>query len=116
MDRHISIWGWPGSLREAITNLVLNAVDALPRGGTIRLAARPVGDMVEVSVSDTGVGIPPETPTCGNIIAEGRALFRILPHPLLYPGIFLALTVLAVNMLGDGLRDTLDPRMKLRRG
>jgi signal transduction histidine kinase/ActR/RegA family two-component response regulator len=60
VDRHISIWGWPGSLREAITNLVLNAVDALPRGGTIRLAARPVGDMVEVSVSDTGVGIPAE--------------------------------------------------------
>jgi peptide/nickel transport system permease protein len=49
-------------------------------------------------------------------MAEGRALFRIFPHNILYPGIFLALTVLAVNMLGDGLRDTLDPRMKLRHG
>ena len=47
-------------------------------------------------------------------MAEGRALFRIFPHNILYPGIFLALTILSVNMLGDGLRDTLDPRMKKR--
>ncbi|MEO8136561.1 MAG: ABC transporter permease, partial [Betaproteobacteria bacterium] len=43
---------------------------------------------------------------------EGRAVFRIFPHNILFPGIFLALTVLAVNMLGDGLRDSLDPRMR----
>src|SRR6185369_1180249 len=72
--------------------------------------------IVEAILSFLGVGIPPETPTWGNIMAEGRALFRIFPHNILYPGIFLALTVLAVNMLGDGLRDTLDPRMKLRHG
>jgi peptide/nickel transport system permease protein len=41
-------------------------------------------------------------------------VFRLFPHNVLYPGIFLALTVLAVNMLGDGLRDTLDPRMSRR--
>lgn len=70
--------------------------------------------LVEAILSFLGVGIPPETPTWGNIMAEGRALFRIFPHNILYPGIFLALTVLAVNMLGDGLRDTLDPRMKMR--
>jgi peptide/nickel transport system permease protein len=70
--------------------------------------------LVEAILSFLGVGIPPETPTWGNIMAEGRALFRIFPHNILYPGIFLALTVLAVNMLGDGLRDTLDPRRKLR--
>ena len=71
--------------------------------------------LVEAILSFLGVGIPPETPTWGNIMAEGRALFRIFPHNILYPGVFLALTVLAVNMLGDGLRDALDPRMKLRR-
>jgi peptide/nickel transport system permease protein len=70
--------------------------------------------LVEAILSFLGVGIPPETPTWGNIMAEGRALFRIFPHNILYPGIFLALTVLAVNMLGDGLRDTLDPRRNLR--
>jgi peptide/nickel transport system permease protein len=68
--------------------------------------------LIEAILSFLGVGIPPETPTWGNIMAEGRTLFRIFPHNILYPGVFLALTVLAVNMLGDGLRDTLDPRMR----
>jgi peptide/nickel transport system permease protein len=70
--------------------------------------------LIEAILSFLGVGIPPQTPTWGNIMAEGRALFRIFPHNILYPGILLALTVLAVNMLGDGLRDTLDPRMSRR--
>ena len=68
--------------------------------------------LIEAILSFLGVGIPPETPTWGNIMAEGRTLFRVFPHNILYPGLFLALTVLAVNMLGDGLRDTLDPRMR----
>jgi len=67
--------------------------------------------LVEAILSFLGIGIPPETPTWGNIMAEGRNLFRVFPHNILYPGIFLGLTVLAVNMLGDGLRDTLDPKM-----
>jgi peptide/nickel transport system permease protein len=67
--------------------------------------------IVEAILSFLGVGIPPETPTWGNIMAEGRALFRLFPHNILFPGIFLAATVLAVNMLGDGLRDMLDPRL-----
>jgi peptide/nickel transport system permease protein len=70
--------------------------------------------LVEAILSFLGVGIPPETPTWGNIMAEGRQFFRIYPHNILYPGIFLAITVLAVNMLGDGLRDTLDPKMEKR--
>lgn len=72
--------------------------------------------LVEAILSFLGVGIPPEIPTWGNIMAEGRILFQIFPHNLLYPGIFLALTILAVNVLGDGLRDTLDPRMAKRLG
>jgi peptide/nickel transport system permease protein len=70
--------------------------------------------LVEAILSFLGVGIPAETPTWGNIMAEGRTLFRVYPHNILYPGVFLALTVLAVNLLGDGLRDTLDPRMRKR--
>ena len=70
--------------------------------------------LIEAILSFLGVGIPPETPTWGNIMAEGRTLFRVFPHNILFPGVFLALTVLAVNMLGDGLRDTLDPRMVKR--
>jgi len=70
--------------------------------------------LVEAILSFLGVGIPPETPTWGNIMAEGRALFRVFPHNILFPGVFLAATVLAVNMLGDGLRDMLDPRIRKR--
>lgn len=58
-----------------------------------------------------GAGIPPETPSWGNIMSEGRTYFQISPWIIFYPGIALALTVLAVNIVGDGLRDTLDPRI-----
>ncbi len=68
----------------------------------------------EAALSFLGVGIPPEIPSWGNIIAEGRALFRVHPHNIFYPGLFLAVTVLAVNILGDGLRDSLDPKMRRR--
>ena len=70
--------------------------------------------LVEAILSFLGIGIPPQTPTWGNIMAEGRTLFRVFPHNILFPGAFLAVTVLAVNMLGDGLRDSLDPRMRRR--
>ena len=58
-----------------------------------------------------GAGIPPEIPSWGNIMAEGRTYFQLAPWIIFYPGVALALTVLAVNVLGDGLRDTLDPRI-----
>jgi peptide/nickel transport system permease protein len=70
--------------------------------------------LIEAILSFLGIGIPPETPTWGNIMAEGRSLFRIYPHNIFYPGVCLALAVLAINMLGDGLRDTLDPRFARR--
>jgi len=70
--------------------------------------------VIEAILSFLGVGIPPQTPTWGNIMAEGRALFRVFPHNILFPGIFLAATVLAVNIMGDGLRDSLDPRLRNR--
>jgi peptide/nickel transport system permease protein len=70
--------------------------------------------VVEAILSFLGVGIPPETPTWGNIMAEGRTLFRVQPHNILFPAIFLSLTVLAVNLVGDGLRDLLDPRLARR--
>jgi peptide/nickel transport system permease protein len=79
---------------------------------TTYIAAHAI--LIEAVLSFLGVGIPAETPTWGNIMAEGRALFRLFPHNILYPGVFLAVTVLAVNMLGDGLRDALDPRMRQR--
>ncbi|RDJ23089.1 ABC transporter permease [Bosea caraganae] len=67
--------------------------------------------IVEAILSFIGAGIPPATPSWGNIMAEGRALWQVRPHIVLFPAIFLSITVLAVNLLGDGLRDSLDPRI-----
>jgi peptide/nickel transport system permease protein len=72
--------------------------------------------LVEAILSFLGVGLPAETATWGNIMAEGRSQFNQYPHNVLFPGILLALTVLAVNILGDGLRDTLDPKFNKREG
>lgn len=70
--------------------------------------------IVEAILSFIGAGVPPSTPSWGNIMAEGRALWQIRPHIILFPAVFLSITVLAVNMLGDGLRDSLDPRIAKR--
>ncbi|SDF45527.1 peptide/nickel transport system permease protein [Bosea robiniae] len=67
--------------------------------------------IVEAILSFIGAGVPPATPSWGNIMAEGRALWQVRPHIILFPAVFLSITVLAVNMLGDGLRDSLDPRL-----
>jgi len=70
--------------------------------------------LIEAGLSFLGAGVPPEIPSWGNIIAQGRTYFQIAPWTILIPGAFLAVTVLAVNLLGDGLRDRLDPRLARR--
>jgi peptide/nickel transport system permease protein len=70
--------------------------------------------LIEASLSFLGAGVPPEIPSWGNIIAQGRTFFQIAPWTIMIPGAFLAVTVLAVNLLGDGLRDRLDPRLARR--
>jgi peptide/nickel transport system permease protein len=70
--------------------------------------------LIEAGLSFLGAGVPPEIPSWGNIIAQGRTFFQIAPWSILIPGALLAVTVLAVNMLGDGLRDRLDPRLARR--
>lgn len=68
--------------------------------------------ITEAYLSFLGAGIPAETPSWGNIMTEGRVYFRIAPWIVLIPGGFVAVTVLAINLLGDGLRDMLDPRLR----
>ncbi len=89
-------------------HILPNTIAPLIVQGTF-LAAAAI--LAEAALSFLGIGIPPEIPSWGNIMAEGRTLFRVFPHNILYPGIFLAFTVLAINIMGDGLRDTLDPKM-----
>ena len=92
-------------------HILPNTVAPLVVQGTFICAA---GILVEAILSFLGVGLPPDIPTWGNVMAEGRAQFNDYPHNIFFPGIFLAVTVLAVNILGDGLRDTLDPKMAKR--
>ncbi|HKD78031.1 MAG TPA: ABC transporter permease [Ktedonobacterales bacterium] len=66
--------------------------------------------IIEAILSFLGAGTPPTTPSWGNIIAEGRTLFLVAAYLILIPSAFLSVTVLAINLLGDGFRDALDPR------
>ena len=70
--------------------------------------------LIESILSFLGAGTPPEVPSWGNIMAEGRTFFQIAPWLILSPGLLLGLTVLAVNLVGDGLRGMLDPRLARR--
>jgi peptide/nickel transport system permease protein len=67
--------------------------------------------IIEAILSFIGAGVPPITPSWGNIMAEGRSLWQVKPFIVFFPAVFLSVTVLAVNLVGDGLRDALDPRM-----
>jgi peptide/nickel transport system permease protein len=70
--------------------------------------------ITEAILSFIGAGTPPIIPSWGNIMSEGRALWQVKPYIVAFPAVFLSLTVLSVNLLGDGLRDSLDPRMAKR--
>lgn len=70
--------------------------------------------ITEAVLSFIGAGTPPNIPSWGNIMAEGRSLFQVAYYIILFPGIFLSLAVLSINLLGDGLRDALDPRLARR--
>jgi peptide/nickel transport system permease protein len=94
-----------------LRHIVPNTIPPLIVQGTFIFASAM---LTEASMSFLGVGLPPENPSWGNIMAEGRMYFQMLPGLILYAGILLALTVLSVNVLGDALRDALDPRMARR--
>lgn len=70
--------------------------------------------ITEAILSFIGAGTPPNIPSWGNIMAEARSLIQVAGTILLFPGLFLSVTVLSVNLLGDGMRDALDPRLARR--
>ena len=94
-----------------VRHMAPNTVAPLIVQGTFVFASAM---LTEAGMSFLGVGLPPEIPSWGNIMAEGRTFFQLKPGLILYPGLLLALTVLSVNILGDALRDALDPRLAKR--
>jgi peptide/nickel transport system permease protein len=100
-----------GVPRILIRHLLPNTLAPLTVQATYICAAAV---LIEAALGFLGAGTPPEIPSWGNIMAEGRTNFQVGPWMILFPGAFLAVTVLAVNLVGDGLRDLLDPRLARR--
>jgi peptide/nickel transport system permease protein len=92
-------------------HLMPNTVAPLIVQGTF-IAASAI--LTEAILSFLGAGISPETPTWGNIMAEGRSFFQVKPSLIFWPGLMLSIAILSVNLIGDAARDALDPRMKQR--
>ena len=100
-----------GLLRILWRHIMPNTLAPLIVQGTYICASAVI---FEAYLSFLGAGTPPEIPSWGNIMAEGRSYVQIAFWIVLFPGLFLALTVLAINLVGDGLRDTLDPKLARR--
>jgi peptide/nickel transport system permease protein len=94
-----------------LRHILPNTVPPLLVQGTFICASAM---LTEAILSFIGAGTPPNIPSWGNMMAEARSLFQLKPLLIFFPGLFLSLTVLAVNLLGDGLRDALDPRIARR--
>jgi peptide/nickel transport system permease protein len=100
-----------GFFRVVLRHILPNTLTPLIVQGTYICASAVI---FEAYLSFLGAGTPPEIPSWGNIMAEGRVYIQLGFWILLFPGICLGLTVLGINLLGDGLRDTLDPRLAKR--
>ncbi len=101
-----------GNLRILLQHVLPNSLTPLVVQSTFVFA---LAILAEAVLSFIGVGPPAPTPTFGNIIADGRNYIQEAPWISLFPGIAIAMCVLGLNLLGDGLRDALDPRMKVER-
>jgi peptide/nickel transport system permease protein len=98
--------------RILLRHMLPNTLAPLIVQGSLILAS---AILTEAVLSFLGVGLPPEVPSWGNIIADGRTYFQLHPGLVFFPGVFLAFTVLAINLIGDALRDALDPKLVNKR-
>src|SRR5438046_464019 len=106
--------------RDVWSRVVYGARLSLLVGAAVVLLAFAVGlvcglaaaVLTEAALSFLGVGVPPYVPSWGNILAEGRLYLQQAPWLVLYPGAAIMLTIFGLNLLGDGLRDLLDPRLR----
>lgn len=99
------------NLRILFTHILPNAIQPLIVQASLGMAGAVLS---EASLSFLGLGIPPPAPSWGTMIEEARQFFSSYPHILFFPGIAIALTVLAFNFIGDGLREYLDPKQRSR--
>jgi peptide/nickel transport system permease protein len=98
-----------GRARISLEHILPNLTNLLIVQGTIQFS---LGILAEAGLSYVGLGAQPPTPSWGRMLAESQTMFALAPHLALAPGLAIVLTVLGLNLMGDGLRDLLDPRLR----
>ena len=101
-----------GPARISAEHILPNVASLLIVQGTIQFA---LGILAEAGLSYVGLGAQPPTPSWGRMLADSQTLMGLAPQLALFPGLAIVLTVLGLNLLGDGLRDLLDPRLSRKR-
>ncbi|QDL90909.1 ABC transporter permease [Paroceanicella profunda] len=101
-----------GPLRISAEHILPNIAALLIVQGTIQFS---LGILAEAGLAYVGLGAQPPTPSWGRMLADAQTLIALAPHVALFPGLAIVLTVLGLNLMGDGLRDALDPRLRERR-
>ncbi|MDF0600323.1 ABC transporter permease [Psychromarinibacter sp. C21-152] len=98
-----------GKIRISAEHILPNIANLLIVQGTIQFS---LGILAEAGLSYVGLGAQPPTPSWGRMLAESQTLISLAPHIAIFPGLAIVLTVLGLNLMGDGLRDLLDPRLR----
>ena len=102
-----------GKLRISVEHILSNIANLLIVQGTIQFS---LGILAEAGLSYVGLGAQPPTPSWGRMLADSQTLISLAPHIAIFPGMAIVLTVLGLNLMGDGMRDLLDPRLQRVRG
>jgi len=102
-----------GKIRISVEHILPNIANLLIVQGTIQFS---LGILAEAALSYVGLGAQPPTPSWGRMLADSQTMISFAPHLALFPGFAIVLTVLGLNLMGDGLRDILDPRIRRGRG
>ena len=100
-----------GAARISVEHILPNVTNLLIVQGTIQFS---LGILAEAGLSYVGLGVQPPTPSWGRMLAESQTMISLAPHMALFPGLAILLTVLGLNLMGDGLRDLFDPKLRGR--
>nr|WP_170833479.1 ABC transporter permease [Litoreibacter albidus] len=101
-----------GAVRISAEHILPNLANLLIVQGTIQFS---LGILAEAALSYVGLGAQPPTPSWGRMLADAQTLIALAPHVALFPGFAILFTVLGLNMAGDGIRDVLDPKLRVER-